>query len=237
MLASSSKGVLLAGVALVLACGGGRSSGGDGAATAADAPVVIDSSAEAPVASRDGSTATDAAVTADGADAAEPVDAPLVCGDAELLPDGSLLTADTDPRSCGGEIAVAGYTPFGAFVPTSASARVGLLDCHGSLFMNLYGTTPFGDVILFIVTRYDQENHSWTGTFQVTATLSVDSRTFDFPATVDITSADDVYPEAGEPDGSGVPAGEVHVGLDVETSCGHITGSFVTRYCNWAVCI
>jgi hypothetical protein len=58
------------------------------------------------------------------------IDVPLVCPDANppASPDAA---TPTGPLTCGGEVAVAGVTPYGPFVATNVTAFLGFGDCSG----------------------------------------------------------------------------------------------------------
>ena len=172
----------------------------------------------------------------DAADLREAAGACASAGDAAIRVD------DMGMGWCGGEVALSGMTPLGAFCPTRVRADVTMGDCARSLDVTLAdegGDRSGLQLSLFLL--YDRARGPWSGSYQVMAQLAMTGRPFtsmSFPATVEVTASDDPFVgDGGLVSGADPPVGAIHLGFVMETPAGVVTGSVIARYCAWRLCI
>jgi hypothetical protein len=155
--------------------------------------------------------------------------------------DAAILAPDTGDGWCGGEISVSGSTPLGPFCPTQIRASVGVINCFGGLAVALAdgGGVLSNQMLVLETARYDRARQSWVGTQNVHAYLSskLSGQPLVFPATVEVTSADDPYTLDAGSSNLGPPVGEVHLRFAMQSSAGLLSGTLVARYCDWNGCL
>jgi hypothetical protein len=168
------------------------------------------------------------------------VDRAPVCADA-TAPDTVEAAMPSGLSTCGGEVAVGGTTPYGAFVATNIRAQLGFGDCAG-LSLTLddgaggdAGQTDATVLALFVT----PQSQSWTGTYAGLGTITRGARRSGLvPAHVELTTADFVPTDGGSLSPGGVgPRGLLVGTIDVDTGCGHVTGAFSVPVCQWQTCI
>jgi hypothetical protein len=168
------------------------------------------------------------------------VDLAPACADA-AAPDAVEAATPSGLSTCGGEVAVGGTTPYGAFVATNISAEVGFGDCSG-LSLTLDdgvggdgGQTDATVVALFVT----PQSQPWTGTYTGWGTITQGGRRSGLvPAQVELTTADFLPTDGGAlPPGGVGPRGLLVGTIDVDTGCGHVTGTFSVPVCQWQTCI
>lgn len=177
-----------------------------------------------------------------GRDVSAAADAPPSC---ELANDAAILISDTGDGWCGGEIALAGVTPLGPFCPTQIQSFVGLGDCGRHLSVTLTdGGGYLARQALSFSLVYDPARRPWNGTYQVMAFLSAGSASrtrpnfFQYPATVEVTASDDPFAtDGGTIDTIDPPIGEIHLRFTMPTPTGIVSGTLISRYCRWSICI
>jgi hypothetical protein len=166
----------------------------------------------------------------DASDAA--ADLPLPCPDAAPpeLPDAATI----DGRAaCGGEAAVVGVTPYGPFVAENASAELAAGGCHG-LSIRFGDGVGLGDKLWVAVgIPVTDWNQPFIGVYDVTGFVESQQGTLSVPAHVELTGG-----EAFRQDGGPAPIGApVVVGrIDMNTGCGHVTGTFSMPICGVFTC-
>ena len=211
---------MLVAAALGLGCGrGGLTIDGGGRGDSSDAPEV-------------------------GADVTGP-DELLACSDAVVGGDGAIVPG---PQTCGGDVSVAGGTPFGPFIARNVSSIIGWGDCPRLMLFLDDGesTSGFTGIWLTVNLPYDDPLKAPAGTIRVDGSLyalpsPTTSVTRTVPVTIEITGADPLFeangrvPRAAEGD-AGTP-GHIAGTIDVDTGCGHLTGTFAVPYCRAIACV
>jgi hypothetical protein len=177
-------------------------------------------------------------------------DAAYACMDATVSGDVS-PSFPSAGLTCGGEVAVAGSSPFGVFAPKNVRAEVGYQDCQGlRIYLETGSITDAGDdrgQSLTIVIPYDGSLAvsagatvtPQSGTLHLMGFLtSGASQGYEIPVTLEVTSADPIAaPDGGTSQSAVGPPGQITARIDADSGCGHIVGSFTAPYCGWMSCV
>jgi hypothetical protein len=157
----------------------------------------------------------DADATDDGACAAAPaIDAALEVGP----------PADGPAGFCGGTIALAGVTPFGAFAPDALSTEI--VPAPRALRVTLAEEPPSGIQLTFDVPA--DATGAFEGAEDVGGFLESGGIVIPILVHVVVTGVTGTAPgDAGGP-------GEVHMDLTITTDCGSFSGSLVASLCGVA---
>ena len=152
--------------------------------------------------------------------------------------------------TCGGEVAVAGPTPFGVFAPKNVRSQIGYQDCQGLwIYLETGGITDAGDdqgQSLNLKIPFDQVLAQsggavtpQSGTLHLMGFLtSGASQGYEIPVTLVVTSADTVSaPDGGALRPDAGPPGQLSARIDADSGCGHIVGSFTVPYCGSMSCV
>jgi hypothetical protein len=172
---------------------------------------------------------------------ATPMDVAVVCMDA-AAPDAVEAATPTGPSTCGGEVAVGGATPYGTFVATNISAQLGFGDCAGlslTLDDGAGGDAGQADEAIVVSAFVIEHRVSSTGTTYVgSGTITRGShRSGLVPITVELTTTDFSFDGGAMPPNGAGPVGLVVGTIDVDTGCGHVTGTFAVPVCSWQTCV
>jgi hypothetical protein len=169
-----------------------------------------------------------------------------VCTDATFSGDAGAYTP-SGPPTCGGQVSVAGLTPFGLFVAENVWTQVNDGDCHrlGIFFEGKGdGSGNAAGISLRITLPYEvpyDPQKSRVGTFHVDGFLSGMGDDQPVSVTLDISAADALF----RPDGTHLVAatsdhgtpGHITGRIDAVTGCGHIVGTFSVPYCSELACV
>jgi hypothetical protein len=183
---------------------------------------------------RDGSPAD----AGDASDAA--LEVPLVCPDAAPLgrPDAA---TPMGPMTCGGEVAVAGPTPYGPLVARNVTANVGFFICEGLwiAFDNEVNGAQTSDTIrLSVGLPLPDLSKPLIGVIDAQGSLGSPHADRSVAVHLELTGGEAFDPDGGAPPLNGVgPRGLLVGTIDADTGCGHVTGSFSVPICTWASCI
>ena len=177
----------------------------------------------------------------DARDALDAVtDVPLVCPDANP-PDAPDASTSTGPMTCGGEVAVAGVTPYGRFVAANVVASLGSGDCPGLgiAFDDRIGGVSRDDEIVLSILMIPVTDVStpFLGVFDAMGFVESKQTSRNVHARVELTGGEAFDPNDGgssRQDGGGY--GLVVGRVDVDTGCGHVTGTFSVPICSSFVC-
>ena len=179
------------------------------------------------------------------------MDEPLSCEDAGSMGDGATYSS-SGAQTCGGQVSVAGPTPFGMFVAKNVSSVLYDGDCNHLWLTFDDGEDPnagFTGIWLNVTIPYDipyDPRKSLVGTVQVRGSLNwfLPPRTSaerSVPVTLTISEADPLFQAGGgvlhAATGDHGAAGHLAGTVDVDTGCGHVVGTFTVPYCHEAPCI
>jgi hypothetical protein len=195
----------------------------------------------------DAAGANDASDAGEARTDAEEIEEPLVCPDAAAIEDAA-HDASSGPQTCGGEVAVAGLTPFGPFVARNVSSMIGYGDCPmlSLFFDDGENDAGFTGIWLAVNLPYGGSLKTPSGTIRVDGALNTllsptlgASRTV--PVTIEIGAADPLFDSNGRVAVTAASdagtAGRMTGTLDADTGCGHIKGTFSVPYCRANGCV
>lgn len=167
-------------------------------------------------------------------------DVPLVCPDAAPLGTPDAATP-MGPQTCGGEVAVAGLTPYGPFVARNVRANLGFLICEGLYLAfddEVDGAVTSDLITLDVALPVPDLTKPLIGVFDVSASLGSPRAARGVPVHLELLGGEAFNPDGGTFPGSGLgPRGLLVGTIDADTGCGHVTGSFSVPICSWAGCI
>jgi hypothetical protein len=152
-------------------------------------------------------------------------DAPIDAGTLEV-------SSDAGAVFCGGTIALAGVTPFGAFAPDALNTVVNIAPGR-TLAITVAENPPSGQQLAFQIGA-DPATGSFVGTHDVTGFLEGGDangrQVVPVMVHVEVTSATDLPTllDAGVAD-----VGVARMSITVTTGCGSFSGTLVARYCGF----
>jgi hypothetical protein len=193
--------------------------------------------------------ALDSAVDSEGEAALDAADESLSCEDAGSLGSGDTY-ASSGTATCGGEVSIAGPTPFGMFIAKNVSTILFDADCSHLWLTFDDGedqTAGFTGIWLNVAIPYDvpyDPLKSLVGTVHVTGFFNwfLPPRTSaerDVPVTLSISEADPLFQSGGLHAATADHGAPGHLAgtIDVDTGCGHVVGTFTVPYCREVSCI
>jgi len=180
----------------------------------------------------------DARGAPDASDAA--LEVPLSCPDAAPLGTPDAATP-MGPMTCGGEVGVAGPTPYGPFVARNVTASLGFAVCAG-LFIafdnEVSGALTSDTIRLTIRLPVPDLSKPLIGVVDTNGSLGSPHADRGVPVHLELTGGEAFDPDGGTFSFSGVgPRGLIIGTIDADTGCGHVTGSFSVPICTWTGCI